>query len=404
MDQTGISPIRQSQNKLMKLNYRLIRAASICLAAAAGCAAQPTYTATPIQAAGTNFNRLEWLSDDGNLAFGETGITLEDGSRMQPCVQYKNGTFTNFPTPNFSCSGVRGTNSGIFAGTLLGVDNTFQAFLYQNDTFTLLAPVKPGDAGISFARGVNERGDVAGYAIQPTGTTIDLPNPDGTTSPTPLWSQFAFVYSGGQLRKVDSLADSNRPTMATGINNDGDVIGWSERHAVLWPHGGGIVDLGVLPGDTDSTPMAINAKGQVAGLSHPLQNTFDPTFPYHPFLYDGGTMTPIPVPGVIGSSGVFLNDRGEVLVSSYDPTLGRDGLGGSSNRPFYYKDGQAYDLNKLVTNLPAGVLLNEPVWINNAGQILVISLSGSAPVEYLLTPETSVPAADQRNIHTFSGR
>src|SRR5689334_4755506 len=128
---------------LMKLSFRLIHAITIALAAAATCAAQPTYTAIPIQAPGTNFNRLEWLSDDGTLAFGETGITLEDGSRMQPCVQYKSGTFTNFPTPNFSCSGVRGNNSGAFVGTLLGADlNTgFQAFIYQNDTFTLVAPV-----------------------------------------------------------------------------------------------------------------------------------------------------------------------------------------------------------------------------------------------------------------------
>jgi probable HAF family extracellular repeat protein len=368
--------------------------------------AQPTYRATPIQAAGTNFNRLEWLSDDSTLAFGETGILLEDGSRTQPCIQYKDGSFTKLPTPNFACSGVRGNNSGAFAGTLLGADmaSGFQAFLYQNDTFTLVAPVKPGEAGNSFARGVNERGDVAGYAVRPTGTSVNLPNPDGTTSPTPLWNQFAFVYSGGQLRKLDGLAGSNAPTMATGINNEGDVIGWSERHAVLWPHEGGIVDLGVLPGDADSMPLAINAKGQIAGLSHPLQNTFDPTFPYRAFLYDGGEMTPIPVPGVVGSSGVFINDSGEVLVSSYDQTLGSAGLGGSSMRPFYYKDGQAFDLNTLVTNLPAGVLLNEPVWINNAGQILVISLSGSAPVEYILTPETPRLAANDRSTHTRSGR
>jgi probable HAF family extracellular repeat protein len=391
----------------MKLYDRLILAASICLAAAGGCLAQPTYTAAPIQAAGSNFNRLEWLSDDGTLAFGETSILLENGSRMQPCVQYKDGAFTTLPTPNFACSGIRGNNSGAFAGTLIGADiasSGFQAFVYQNDTFTLVAPLKPGEAGTSFARGVNDRGDVAGYAVRLTGTSVNLPNPDGTTSSLPVGSQSAFIYSGGQLRKLDGLAGGNAPAMATGINNDGDVIGWSEQHAVLWPHGGGIVDLGVLPGDTDSMPLAINSNGQIAGLSHPLQNTFDPTFPYRAFFYDGGAMTPIPVPGVVGSSGVFMNDSGEVLVSSYDPTLGQAGLGGSSMRPFYYKDGQAFDLNTLVTNLPAGVRLSQPLWINNAGQILVISLSDSAPVEYLLTPETPTPSANDRSKRTRSGR
>jgi uncharacterized membrane protein len=391
---------------MMTFHNRLTLAASFCLAAAGACAAQPTYTATAIQTDGSNFNRLEWLSSDAKLAFGETSILLEDGSRMQPCIQYKDGTFTKLPTPNFACAGVRGNNGGAFAGTLIGPDisSGFQAFLYQNETFTLVAPVKPGEAGTSFALGINARGDVAGYANRLTDTIVNLPNPDGTTSPVPLWSQFAFVYSGGQLRKLDGLAGSAPMAMATGINDDGDAIGWSGRHAVLWPHAGDIVDLGVLPGDTDSTALSINSKGQIAGLSHPMQNTFDPTFPYRAFLYDGGQMAPIPVPGVIGSSTVFMNDSGEVLVSSYDPTLGQAGLGGSSTRPFYYKDGQAFDLNTRVTNLPAGVMLNQPVWINDAGQILVISLSGSTPVEYILTPETHGPATNERRLQTFSGR
>lgn len=391
----------------MTFYNRLTLTVSICLAAVGACEAQPTYTARMIQSDGSNFNRLEWLSSDGTLAFGETSILLEDGSRMQPCVQYKDGAFTKLPTPNFACSGVRGNNSGAFAGTLVGPDissNGLQAFLYQNDTFTLVAPVKPGEAGTSFALGINAHGDVAGYANRSTGAIVNIPNPDGTTSPVPLWSQFAFVYSGGQLRKLDGLPGSAPIAMATGINDDGDAIGSSGRHAVLWPHSGNIVDLGALPGDTDSTALAINSKGQIAGLSHPMQNTFDPTFPYRAFFYDGGQMTQIPVPGVVGSSAVVMNDSGEVLVSSYDSTLGQAGLGGSSTRPFYFKDGQAFELNALVTNLPAGVMLNQPVWINNAGQILAISFSGPTPVEYILTPETDGAAANQRSPRTFSRR
>jgi hypothetical protein len=164
----------------MKFHHQFTLTASTCLMAVGICAAQPTYRATPIQAAGSNFNRLEWLSDDGSRALGETGIVLEDGSRMQPCVQYKDGSFTNLPTPNFACSGVRGNNNGAFVGTLLGADPTsgFQAFLYQNDTFTLVAPVKPGEAGTSFAAGIPARrrrglcepadGHIGGH----------LPNPD----------------------------------------------------------------------------------------------------------------------------------------------------------------------------------------------------------------------------------
>ncbi len=379
----------------MLFHNRITFAAALCVAAAGICAAQPTYTATAIQSDGSNFNWLEWLSSDGKLALGETSVFAEDGSRMQPCVQYKDGTFTKLPTPNFACSGVRGNNDGAFSGTLIGLDisSGFQAFLYQNETFTLVAPLKPGEIGNSFANAINARGDVAGYAIRRTDTIVTLPNPDGTTSPVPLWSQFAFVYSGGQLRKLDGLAGSAPIDMAKAINDSGDVAGSSGRHAALWPHAGEVLDLGVLPGDTDSAATAINSSGQVVGLSHPQQNTFDAAFPYRAFFYQAGQMTPIPVAGVIGSSAVVMNDSGEVLVSSYDSTLGRAGLGGSSMRPFYYKDGQAVDLNTQVTNLPSGVMLNQPVWINNAGQILVISFSGSTPVEYILTPNTP-PASE----------
>lgn len=381
----------------MNFHKRLTLAASVCLAVAGACAAQTTYTATAIPSDGSNFNRLEWLSGDGSLAFGEASTLMDDGSRVQSCVQYKDGSFTKLPTPNMACSGVRGNNSGAFAGTLIGPDirSGFQAFVYQNGTFTLVAPVNPGEAGTSFALGINSRGDVAGYANRPTDSVVNLPNPDGTTSPVPLWGQFAFVYSDGQLRKLAGLAGSAPMAMANAINDNGDAIGWSGGHAVLWPHDGSIVDLGLLPGDTESTALAINSKGQVAGLSHPMQSTFDPTFQYHAFIYDGGQMTPLPVPGVVGSSTVVMNDSGEVLVSSYDANLGQAGLGGSSMRPFYYKDGQAFDLNTLVTNLPAGVMLNQPVWINNAGQILVISLSGSTPVEYILTPVSQGTAVNQ---------
>lgn len=67
---------------------------------------------------------------------------------------------------------------------------------------------------------------------------------------------------------------------ATGINDRGDVVGyaaWSAvgsgtqtEHAVLWRNGAP-ADLGVLPGTTTSSGAAINGAGQVVGWSGSLE-------------------------------------------------------------------------------------------------------------------------------------
>lgn len=67
--------------------------------------------------------------------------------------------------------------------------------------------------------------------------------------------------------------------------------------------------------------------------------------------------------------------------------------GDREDRPFYYADGKAADLNALVGNPPRGMVLSTPQYINNRGQILAMGVMAATPpgmapstVQFLLTP------------------
>ena len=60
------------------------------------------------------------------------------------------------------------------------------------------------------------------------------------------------------------LSDLN--SVASGINDAGDVVGDILNQAVEWS-GGSVIDLPGLPGSTQSDAFAINNLGQVAGYS-----------------------------------------------------------------------------------------------------------------------------------------
>ena len=75
---------------------------------------------------------------------------------------------------------------------------------------------------------------------------------------------------------------------ATGINNSGQVVGWSEMstgymHATIW-NGTTPTDLGALEGGRHSRAMGINNSGQVVGWSYAAGAQ-------HATIWNGGTPT-----------------------------------------------------------------------------------------------------------------
>ena len=93
---------------------------------------------------------------------------------------------------------------------------------------------------------------------------------DDSTCRATLWFRDLFVYDLGVLPHGSS-------SVATGINNLGQIVGYSNltagplsttpTHAVAW-NLGAIHDLGVLrPDDVSSQATGINDAGQVVGGS-----------------------------------------------------------------------------------------------------------------------------------------
>ncbi|SFD82238.1 hypothetical protein [Massilia yuzhufengensis] len=79
-----------------------------------------------------------------------------------------------------------------------------------------------------------------------------------------------YFYDGAVLHDIGDLGGTD--TYAVALNNAGQVTGRStipggNEHAFVWTLGGGMLDIGVLPGAANSGATAINNVGVVVGMS-----------------------------------------------------------------------------------------------------------------------------------------
>src|SRR5437868_14535387 len=101
------------------------------------------------------------------------------------------------------------------------------------------------------------------------------------------------------LGSLGTLPDGASYSMAFGINNDGQAVGWAEspglggQHAVMWDNGH-IVDIGALPLPSNISPyalaVAINDRGQVVGTSNTGPLNANGQEVSHAFLWQNGIL------------------------------------------------------------------------------------------------------------------
>jgi probable HAF family extracellular repeat protein len=239
------------------------------------------------------------------------------------------------------------------------------AFLLSKGSMVSLLSAVPG-VDASYAYGINDSGQVVGfeYNYSVPGTSPDFP----------------FLYTAGSVVDLGALpgATATDPSAyaysyATGINDIGQVtgnsLGVNWEHAFLYS-GGSMADLGTLPGGGASGAYGINNDGQVVGYSYVSGLSTE-----HAFVYSGGVMIDLgTLPGNSSSLGVGVNDAGQVV-------------GAGDEHAFLSTGGVMVDLNDLVT-LPGGVALTVGTATNNLGQI---TASGSNGHAYLLTADKATP-------------
>lgn len=196
-----------------------------------------------------------------------------------------------------------------------------------------LAPDGAGAAAYSFARtgevpgailtrplGLNDKGQVAGYYHDTAGN-------------------HGYVETAGSFTTIDvpgsSAVFASGPgveTIATAINNAGQVVGQYDTenegytHTRSFLYAGGTLTAIEVPGSPTTAAFGLNDKGQVTGFYDDLA-----TYKLRGFVYADGVFTTIDAPGDGFTHPYAINNAGEIAGSynAYYNSLGflRDASG-----------------------------------------------------------------------------
>ncbi len=158
--------------------------------------------------------------------------------------------------------------------------------------------------------------------------------------------------------------DGYDATEPTDLNNEGHVVGLFKKndgkyYAFAWDAINGGTELDITPGPFDrAEAFAVNDKGDiVAGNKVQMW-----------YLHAEGERELVDAPGGGFAKVVGMNNAGQVI--------GSYGYSGPAT-PFYWANGESYDLVDLIDNFPADLRLSTVVDINNRGQILIHTFDNS---------------------------
>ena len=337
------------------------------LGLALGAGAQvPTYVATVID---SNFSPTA-INAKGQMA-GNIFVPDAGGTYYEHAALYSGGVITDLGVlPGGTTSQAAGINaSGQIVGNSDLTGGLTHAFLYTGGTMTDLGTLPRG--GESYATAINDAGQITGWSsTTPAGYNYPIPD-------------HAFLYSGGLMTDLGNISASRQFvnfSHGMAINASGQVAGWSiddnqETHAMIYS-GGQMTDLGTL-GGIESRAHGINDSGEVVGWSYTNTSDLSPT---HAFIVAGHGMQDLGVlAGSNASDAMAINNAGQVIGNT----------GQSGGIAFFYTAASGMvELDKHVSGSGWSLAGTESaIAINNGGQI--VSYGGNDSLfdtYFLLTP------------------
>lgn len=213
-------------------------------------------------------------------------------------------------------------------------------FVWENGRMRAL----PTFGGINgFATGVNDRGQVVGWAE----TKVHDP-----TCNSPQVLQFRAAIWNSRTRSMRQLRPlrGDSTSAATAINASGQVVGisgkcdvavgeFSAQHAVLWEDGRP-QRIETLGGVSWNTPMDINDAGDIVGFAN-LRGDADGTFNPHAFFWTrkGGVQDLGTLRSDTNSQALGINSRRQVVGES---------CGAVGCRAVIWEHGKIYNLNAMM--------------------------------------------------------
>ena len=242
-----------------------------------------------------------------------------------------------FENPGATVTRVFGLNGH---GELVGADDSLpgrHAFLLNHGSHLVLDSSGVLGTHTSFARGINNRGDIAGGYFDDDGnehgfllrhdtlTTIDVPfagslvtqlnglNDSGIIVGVWVDSAFTvhgFIYQNGSFAHLDH--PDALDTYPYGINSRGDIVGnWDTDQSTVG-HGfvfssGRIFSFDVPDAAPDGTAAdGINERGQIVGSYIDLDGNS------HGFLVEGSTLTKLDCPGADNTAAWGIDSAGQI--------------------------------------------------------------------------------------------
>jgi probable HAF family extracellular repeat protein len=375
--------------------------------------AQPRYTITNLGSSLPSgwSSQASFVSNSGVL----TGVaTAPNGT--QHAVVWVGGRIVDISTPglggpNSGASGFNGRGQVVGVAESSDIDPNHEnfcgygtglkcfPFLWQGGTITSL-PLLGGNNGA--AGPINSKGEATGVAENRTpdrdcapGVAVNGTGPQVLDYRGVIWGP-----RPGAIQELRPLL-GDTVSMALWINDNREAVGISGLcantiippiavgpHAVLWERDGSPHDLGSLGGTVNTgllgvgnAALSINNQGWVAGASSLAGNTSN-----HAFLWtratgmrDLGTLT-----GFTSSAAAGVNDRGEVVGTSYDAS---DDFANLNLTAFLWRNGKMTDLTRLIVGDSPFDLLFFATGINDSGQIVGFGLTSTGDVHaFLATP------------------